>query len=42
MGIKIAHMSQIWERPPKTVTAVSIKATFSSLRMALPNAERVV
>lgn len=30
-------MSQKWETPPKTVTPVSIKATFSSLRTALPN-----
>jgi hypothetical protein len=29
-------MSQNWETPPKTVTLVSIKATISSLRTALP------
>lgn len=30
-------MSHKWEIPPKTVTPVSIKATTSSLRTALPN-----
>jgi hypothetical protein len=36
MGPTIAHVSQKWESPPETVTLVSIKATISSLRMALP------
>lgn len=35
---KIAEMSQKWERAPKTVTAVSIKAIISGLRTALPKA----
>jgi hypothetical protein len=36
MGATIAHVSQNWESPPKTVTTVSIKAKTSSLRTALP------
>jgi hypothetical protein len=35
-------MSQKWETPPKTVTPVSIKATISSLRIALPNGGSLV
>jgi hypothetical protein len=36
MKLKIAHMSQNWEMHPETVTSVSIKATVSGLRIALP------
>jgi hypothetical protein len=36
MGATIAHVSHNWERPPKTVTAVSIKAKLYGLRFGLP------
>lgn len=42
MRLKIADVSQNWETPPKTVTAVSIKATSSGLRTASPKGGKVV
>ncbi len=38
MGLTVQRMSQIWERAPKTVTAMSIRNVLSICREGLPKA----